>query len=60
MTEVQHQEAAAKLSRVWSRIGFEPFQHDVHVLDCHLQRPLDLIAERQREFKALCQAWRDR
>jgi GNAT superfamily N-acetyltransferase len=60
MTQAQHQEAAVKLSRVWSRIGFEPFQHDVHVLDCHLQRPVDLIAERQGEFRALCQAWRDR
>ncbi|WP_331746945.1 hypothetical protein OG923_34525 (plasmid) [Streptomyces halstedii] len=58
MTEEQHREAAAKLGRVWSTIGFEPFQHGVHFLDCHLQRPLDLLAERQHEFTALCRSWK--
>ncbi|MGW3441516.1 hypothetical protein ACWDB3_30495 [Streptomyces bacillaris] len=29
----------AKLARVWSTVGFEPFQHGVHFLACHLQRP---------------------
>ncbi|MEU5416691.1 hypothetical protein [Streptomyces clavifer] len=57
MTEEQHHEAAAKLARMWSTIGFEPFQHGVHLLDCHLQRPLDLLAERQQEFTALCRSW---
>ncbi|EDY55654.1 MULTISPECIES: hypothetical protein [Streptomyces] len=57
MTDGQHREAAAKLSRVWERIGFEPFQDGVHILDCHLQRPQDLLAERQEEFHALCRAW---
>ncbi|MFE5098160.1 hypothetical protein ACFRCI_50185 [Streptomyces sp. NPDC056638] len=57
MTEEQHREAAAKLGRVWSTIGFEPFQHGVHFLDCHLQRPLDLLSERQQEFTALCRSW---
>ncbi|KUN57222.1 hypothetical protein AQJ46_48355 [Streptomyces canus] len=59
LTEEQHREAAAKLSRVWERIGFEPFQDGVHILDCHLQRPQDLLAERQEEFTALCRAWRE-
>lgn len=57
LTEEQHREAAAKLAGVWGRIGFEPFQGGVHILDCHLQRPLDLLAERQQEFTALCEAW---
>jgi hypothetical protein len=55
LTEEQHREAAAKLGRVWERIGFEPFQNGVHILDCHLQRP----QERQQEFNALCHAWRE-
>jgi GNAT superfamily N-acetyltransferase len=59
LTEAQHREAAAKLSRVWERIGFEPFQDGVYILDCHLQRPQDLLAERQEEFNALCRAWRE-
>ncbi|WP_406442738.1 hypothetical protein OHB00_41125 [Streptomyces sp. NBC_00631] len=58
-TEGQHREAAAKLSRVWERIGFAPFQDGVRILDCHLQRPQDLLAERQEEFNALCRAWRE-
>ncbi|MFG2432563.1 hypothetical protein [Streptomyces sp. NPDC048590] len=57
MAQEQHREAAAKLARGRSRIGFEPFQHGVHFLDCHLQRPLDLLAERQKEFIALCRPW---
>ncbi|MGW3308345.1 hypothetical protein ACWDG9_17365 [Streptomyces sp. NPDC001073] len=28
------------------------------VLDCNLQRPQDLLTERQEEFTALCSAWR--
>lgn len=58
MTEDQHREAAAKLGRVWSTIGFEPFRDGVYLLDCHLQRPQDLLTERQQEFTALCTAWR--
>ncbi|MFJ9150232.1 hypothetical protein ACIRP7_19550 [Streptomyces sp. NPDC102270] len=57
LTEEQHREAAAKLSRLWERIGFETFQDGY--LDCHLQRPQDLLAERQEEFNALCRAWRE-
>ncbi|WP_266815849.1 hypothetical protein [Streptomyces sp. NBC_01433] len=53
MTEEQHREAAAKLGRLWSAIGFEPFQNGVHFLDCHLQRLLDLLSGRQQEFIAL-------
>ncbi|WP_259294673.1 hypothetical protein [Streptomyces canus] len=37
----------------------EPFQDGVHILDCHLQRRQDLLAERQQEFTALCRAWRE-
>ncbi|MFI0813429.1 hypothetical protein [Streptomyces echinatus] len=59
MTEEQHRQAAAKLARVWSTIGFEPFQDGVHVLDCHLQRPLDLLTARQEEFTRLCRFWRE-
>ncbi|MCX4855691.1 hypothetical protein OG426_44155 [Streptomyces canus] len=47
-----------KVGRVWQRIGFEPFQDGVHLLDCHLQWTEDLLAEQQGEFLALCQAWR--
>lgn len=59
LTGAQHREAAAKLAGTWSRIGFEPFADGVHILDCHLQRPHDLLVERQREFKELCRAWSD-
>ena len=52
LTEDQHREAAAKLGGVWKRVGFEPFQHGVHILDCHLQQSQDLL-ERQEEFSAL-------
>ncbi|MFI5555737.1 hypothetical protein [Streptomyces sp. NPDC051738] len=41
------------------RIGFEPFRAGVHILDCHRQRPQDLLAARQEEFNALCRAWRE-
>ncbi|MDX3697563.1 hypothetical protein PV726_46735 [Streptomyces europaeiscabiei] len=58
MTEDQHRQAAAKLGRVWSTIGFEPFRDGAYLLDCHLQRPQDLLTERQQEFTALCTAWR--
>jgi len=57
LTEDQHRKAAAKLGRVWEGIGFEPFEDGVHILGCHLQRPQDLLAERQEEFSALCPAW---
>jgi hypothetical protein len=43
---------------VWEQLGFEPFQDGVHVLDCHLQRPQDLLAERQRDFGTLGNTWR--
>ncbi|WP_438306781.1 hypothetical protein ACSHXN_45410 (plasmid) [Streptomyces sp. HUAS TT11] len=59
MTEEQHQEAAAKRAGVWSRLGFEPFEDSVHVLDCHLQHTQDLPARRQEEFAALCRSWYD-
>ncbi|MEV7558936.1 hypothetical protein [Streptomyces sp. NPDC089795] len=52
LTEAQHGEAAAKLADTWARIGFEPFADGVHILDCHLQRPHDLLMERQREFRS--------
>ncbi|MFG2732530.1 hypothetical protein [Streptomyces canus] len=58
LTADQHRDAAVKLGRVWQRIGFESFQDGVHLLDCHLQRTEDLLAEQQGEFLALCQAWR--
>ncbi|WP_240925402.1 hypothetical protein [Streptomyces sp. 196(2019)] len=57
MTEERHREAAAKPARVWSTVGFEPFRNGVHFLDCRLQRPLGLLAERQQEFTALCRSW---
>lgn len=59
MTDEQHREAAAKLGRLWSRIGFESFRQGVHFLDCHLRHPQDLLAERRKEFVALCRSWRD-
>ncbi|MFC8669019.1 hypothetical protein [Streptomyces sp. NPDC057199] len=59
LTADQDREAAAKLGRVWVQIGFEPFQDGVHVLDCHRQRPQDLLAERLEEFSALCSTWRE-
>ncbi|WP_235438968.1 hypothetical protein [Streptomyces yangpuensis] len=59
LTEAQHGEAAAKLADTWSRIGFEPLADGVHILDCRLRRPHDLLAERQREFQELCGAWRN-
>ncbi|MFD7057495.1 hypothetical protein ACFWBS_57960 [Streptomyces mirabilis] len=58
LTYDQHREAAVKLGRVWEQLGFEPFQDGVHVLDCHLQRPQDLLAERQRDFGTLGNTWR--
>ncbi|WP_327722304.1 hypothetical protein OG381_48190 [Streptomyces sp. NBC_00490] len=58
MSQAQHREAAAELGQMWSAIGFEPFQSGVYLLDCHLQRPQDLLTERQKEFTALCSAWR--
>lgn len=58
LTADQHRDAAVKLGQLWQRIGFEPFQDGVHLLDCHLQRTEDLLAEQQGEFLALCQAWR--
>ncbi|MFF4433907.1 hypothetical protein ACFYZ4_32740 [Streptomyces sp. NPDC001513] len=59
LTEARHREAAAKLADTWSRLGFKPFADGVHIPDCHLQRPHDLLAERQRESKEPCRAWRD-
>ncbi|KQW00046.1 hypothetical protein ASD08_47080 [Streptomyces sp. Root369] len=58
LTADQHRDAAVNLGRVWQRFGFEPFQDGVHLLDCHLQRTEDLLAEQQGEFLALGQAWR--
>jgi len=54
LTADQHRAAAVTLVRVWERIGFAPFQDGVHILDCHLQQPQDLLAERLEEFNALC------
>lgn len=45
------------LGRVWWRIGFEPFQDGVRLLDCHAQRTEDLLAE-QQGICVLRQAWR--
>lgn len=59
LSEAQHREAAARLADTWTRIGFESFADGVYILDCHLQRPQDLLAERQSEFKELCRVWRD-
>ncbi|MDT0488176.1 hypothetical protein [Streptomyces doebereineriae] len=58
LTADQHRDVAVKLGQLWQRIGFEPFQDGVHLLDCQLQRTEDLLAEQQGEFLALCQAWR--
>ncbi|MFD7861616.1 hypothetical protein [Streptomyces sp. NPDC059783] len=58
LTGPEHCEAADKLAAVWARTGFEPFTDGVHLLDCHLQRPHDLLTERRQEFRALCRAWR--
>lgn len=57
LTETQHREAAVKLAGVWERIGFTALRDGVHILDCYLQQPQDLLAERQEEFAALCRAW---
>lgn len=59
LTEAQHREAAAKLSRVRERLGLEPLQQGVHILDCHMRRTQDLLAERQEEFSALYRAWQE-
>ncbi|MEU6868625.1 hypothetical protein ABZ924_36260 [Streptomyces sp. NPDC046876] len=58
LSKAQRREAEAKLAATWSRIGFTLFRSDIHILDCHLQRPLDLLAERQSDLKALSRAWR--
>ncbi|UXX97394.1 hypothetical protein N7U49_47170 [Streptomyces sp. AD2-2] len=57
-SEAQHREAAATLGRMCSAISFEHFPDGVYLLDCNLQRPQDLLTERQEEFTALCSAWR--
>jgi GNAT superfamily N-acetyltransferase len=59
LSEAEHREASVKLGRVWETVGFVPFQDGVHVLDCHLQRPQDLLAQRQEDFRALCGSWRE-
>ncbi|MFD5814815.1 hypothetical protein [Streptomyces sp. NPDC127038] len=59
LSQAEHREASTKLGHVWAKIGFQPFQDGVHVLDCHLQRTQDLLAERQEEFRARCRAWRE-
>ncbi|MEU8295622.1 hypothetical protein [Streptomyces pseudogriseolus] len=58
MTEDHHRQAAAKLGRVWSTIGFEPFRDGVYLLDCQLECTQELLTERQQDFTALCTAWR--
>ncbi|MDU9000786.1 hypothetical protein [Streptomyces mirabilis] len=60
LSEAEHREASVKLGLVWEKIGFKPFPDGVHVLDCHLQRTQDLLAQRQDDFRALCSAWRER
>ncbi|MGW1507228.1 hypothetical protein ACWCQW_54285 [Streptomyces mirabilis] len=60
LTEAEHREAAVKLGRVWERLGFEPFQQGLLILDCHLQRTQDFLAERQEEFSALRRAWQEK
>ncbi|MFP8959028.1 hypothetical protein ACLIYP_00360 [Streptomyces nanhaiensis] len=59
MTETEHAAARRKLAAVWARCGFVPFHDGIHLLDYHLQRPQDLLAERLEEFTALGTAWRD-
>lgn len=59
MTETEHAAARRKLAAVWARCGFVPFRDGIHFLDCHLQRPQDLLVERLEEFTALGAAWRD-
>ncbi|MFE3415477.1 hypothetical protein ACFXMT_46335 [Streptomyces mirabilis] len=48
LSEAEHGEAAVKLGRAWEQIGFEPFQHGVHILDCHLQHTQDLLGRTPR------------
>ncbi|MFD3480500.1 hypothetical protein [Streptomyces sp. NPDC058695] len=59
LSEAEHREASVKLGRVWETVGFVTFQDGVHVLDCHLQRPQDLLAQRKEDFRALCGSWRE-
>lgn len=53
LTDADHEVARRKLAEVWARCGFVPFRDGIHVLDCHLQRPQDLLTERMEEFTAL-------
>ncbi|MGW1641547.1 hypothetical protein [Streptomyces lavendulae] len=57
LSKAQSREAEAKLAATWARIGFTPFRSDIHILDCHLRRPQDLLAERQNDLKSLSRAW---
>ncbi|WP_432190423.1 hypothetical protein [Streptomyces sp. Tue6028] len=58
LTEDEQREATAKLGRVWEQIGFGPLRDGVHILDCHLQGPQALLAERRQDYARLCRAWR--
>lgn len=51
-------QARVKLAAVWAKIGFEPFREGVHVLDCHLQKPEDLLQARLKEFSEMRSSWR--
>ena len=53
LTDAEHEVARRKLTEVWTRCGFVPFQDGIHMLDCHLQRTQNLLNERVEEFKAL-------
>ncbi|MER5345531.1 hypothetical protein ABT030_35570 [Streptomyces mirabilis] len=41
------------------RLGLEPLQQGVHILDCHMRRTQDPLAEHQEEFSALYRAWQE-
>jgi hypothetical protein len=62
MGEADHERARRRLAATWSTVGFqplEPAEAGLYFLDCHLQRPQDLLAERLSDFAALCAAYRD-
>lgn len=53
-TDAELEQARGKLAAVWAQIGFELFREHVHVLDCHIQEPQDLLAARLKEFGEMC------
>ncbi|MFB7763505.1 hypothetical protein [Streptomyces xiamenensis] len=57
LTIAEDERAREKLAALWARIGFRPFRNGIHVLNCALQRPLDLQQARREEFAAYCRAY---